>query len=655
MKRIYVLPAVASLLASLSLVACNGGGYASDGLPVSEEEEETINAESFDDLPDCSSELEGDRAKVDGKSYVCKDGEWEKATNKDSKNDDDDDEDDDGDIDDPDGDEDDPDNDGDDDDSSSSKKKSSSSVKGSSSSSAKSSASGKSSGSGSTTATKGPVGQYGQLQAGTNSSGKGRIYGSCKGVSDGNEVAVQGMSLFWSIAGGSEGADYWTADYVNELVSRHHIQLIRGPMGVDGDWGYGNYFTETSYYQSMMDAVVQAAIDNGIYVIIDYHSHEANTNVSNAKSFFSRMAQKWGKYDNVIFEIFNEPIEQTWSTIKSYANQVIPVIREYSDNLIVVGTPNYSANPDAAVGSAISDNNVAYTFHFYAGVDQYQHDIDVQGANAEYAMRNGLSVFVTEWGNSGPTGAGSVVSSRSSDWYNWMKTNKLSGANWAVSSKDEAAAYFTTSGPWSYSTSGSWVNSNIFANLPTSYTACSGGTTPVTSSSSGTKSSASTSTGSDALGGDGMFEVNGGVASSWTLSKPKSVYGYGVESGINDDGNAVLAFWSPGYPAVEYGYEIQATHRVTLKQGYSYQLYVIGYSYDESGAASRYVDMSIVDSYYDSYVGWSFDISDASPYVGTSYCHTYSTDSYAEFHIDGGESVGGFDVLEVRLIEKSGC
>ena len=88
----------------------------------------------------------------------------------------------------------------------------------------------------------GPVSQYGQLQAGKVDNGPGRIYGSCKGVTSGNEVAVQGMSLFWSIAAGSEGADYWKAQYVDGLVENHRIQLIRAPMGVDeafsADAGY---------------------------------------------------------------------------------------------------------------------------------------------------------------------------------------------------------------------------------------------------------------------------------------------------------------------------------------------------------------------------------------------------------------------------------
>ena len=328
----------------------------------------------------------------------------------------------------------------------------------------------------------GPVSAYGQLQAGKNSSGKGQIYGSCKGVSSGNEVQVQGMSLFWSIAD-DVGAPFWTADYVSGLVSRQNIQIIRAPMGVDEEWGAGNYFTNTSRYQGLMNTVVQAAIDNDIYVIIDYHSHKANDNVNNAKTFFKYMAEKWGKYDNVIFEIFNEPTSQDWSTIKNYADQVISTIRQYSDNLIVVGNRSWDQYPNEAASNPINDKNVAYTFHFYAGT----HSTGKEGANAVSAMNSGLSVFVSEWGTVNADGGGSV-SGNSSTWLNWMNDHKLSGANWSVSNKNEGASYFSGSA-WNYSESGNWVNTNIFSKLPKSYTACSG--TPIQSSSSVAQSSSS--------------------------------------------------------------------------------------------------------------------------------------------------------------------
>ena len=339
----------------------------------------------------------------------------------------------------------------------------------------------------------GPVSQYGQLQAGKNSAGQGRIYGSCKGVSNGNEVQVQGMSLFWSIAG--DVGDFWNSSTVTGLVQRQNIQLIRAAMGVDEDWGSGNYFTNQSKYQGMMDAVVQAAIDNDIYVIIDYHSHKASGDVNSAKSFFSRMAQKWGGYDNVIFEIFNEPTSQSWGTIKTYADEVVKTIRQYSDNLILVGSRNWDQFPNDAINNEVADSkhNIAYTFHYYAG----SHSIDSEGSHAEEAMRNGLSVFVSEWGTVHSSGNNGFNSGNSQSWYNWMVENKLSGANWSVSNKGESASYFSGSPNedgtnWNYTQSGSWVNEKIFSKLPKSYSACS--TSPVPSSSSAEVPPSSSST-----------------------------------------------------------------------------------------------------------------------------------------------------------------
>ena len=361
----------------------------------------------------------------------------------------------------------------------------------------------------------GPVAQYGQLQTGTNASGYGRIYGSCPTWSvSGKEVQVKGMSLFWSINDAS--AALWDADVITRMVKEHNIQLIRAAMGVDEEWGDGNYFTSTRYYQNLMDEVVQAAIDNDIYVIIDYHSHRAHEDVTIAKEFFTRMASKWGDYDNVIFEIFNEPACITggtgdcseiefgggylgWSSIRTYANQVISVIREYSDNLIIVGTPMWDQQPNAAINSKVTDkyNNTAYAFHYYAG----SHSTSVEGANAVKAMNAGLSVFVSEWGTINADGKGAVASSNTT-WQTWMNTHKLSSANWSLTNLTEdvsglyggdgqGGSYFSattrpTSTTWNYSKSGTWLNTNVFDNLPgySDYTACAGTVTPKSSSSS---------------------------------------------------------------------------------------------------------------------------------------------------------------------------
>jgi endoglucanase len=54
------------------------------------------------------------------------------------------------------------------------------------------------------------------------------------------------------------------------------------------------------------------------------------------------MATTYGGYDNVIYEIYNEPWgSKSWSgTVKPYSEAVIAAIRAIdSDNLIIVGSP----------------------------------------------------------------------------------------------------------------------------------------------------------------------------------------------------------------------------------------------------------------------------------------------------------------------------
>ena len=349
----------------------------------------------------------------------------------------------------------------------------------------------------------GPVSQYGQLQAGKNAAGEGRIYGSCPAYStSGQEVQVKGMSLYWNIS--PQAIKFYNPRIITELVKNHNIQLIRVAVGVDEDWGHGNYFTDTAYYQGVTDKVVQTAIDNDIYVVIDYHSHKAHEDVARAKRFFERMAKKWGAYDNVIFDSFNEPacikngnVECSdpangpgflaWPAIREYSEQIVKVIREYSDNLIIVGTPVWSQQPGEAVGAPVADpaNNIAYSFHYYAGA----HSLRQMSPGVEKAMKNGLAVFVSEWGTVHPVNIGAVAGSNRL-WQNWMDKHKLSSASWSLVNFTEDAqkryggdgqgsSYFAAdfnpdnpSAKWSYSESGKWVNKNVFAKLPRQYTSC---------------------------------------------------------------------------------------------------------------------------------------------------------------------------------------
>ena len=402
----------------------------------------------------------------------------------------------------------------------------------------------------------GPVSQYGQLQAGKDNAQNGRIYGSCRHFrSSGHEVQVKGMSLFWSCAANQQR--YWKKDIITGLVERQNIQLIRAAMAVDdmGEWADGHYFTKPDFYQAMLDEAVEAAIENDIYVIIDFHSHVAADSVKNAKDFFAIQAQKWGTYDNVIFEVFNEPICASGSVgdnsdcseyggyigmaaIKTYADQVVSVIREYSDNLIIVGTPMWDQYPNAVVDYPVEDplenDNIAYAFHFYAGRDDgtAAHEFSLT-SNANFAMQRGLSVFVSEWGTVGYNGGGVPSTTLNPQWQTWMNSRKISSANWNVGKSDDPSSesgseYFgfnfdpdNAPDNWTYSRSGQWVNANVFNDLPATYMACDD-YVPASSSSSGGISSSS--------GGSGIYTLMpvydyAYAGDGWTVANPEGEWG----------------------------------------------------------------------------------------------------------------------------------
>lgn len=125
------------------------------------------------------------------------------------------------------------------------------------------------------------------------------------------------------------------------------------------------------FHFQRVKSVIEAAIRNGIYVIVDWHDDEAILSDHTAASmkFFNNISLIYGSYPHVIYEIFNEPYGNiTWDQIKQYHEKIIPVIRANDpNNIIVLGTPSWSSYVDVAAKSPVNGTNLAYTMHFYAG------------------------------------------------------------------------------------------------------------------------------------------------------------------------------------------------------------------------------------------------------------------------------------------------
>jgi endoglucanase len=267
------------------------------------------------------------------------------------------------------------------------------------------------------------------------------------------------------------------------MVRDMNIQIVRAAMATGNeDWqgGYKGYASDPNTQKNLMKTVVEAAIKNDIYVIIDWHSHEAHKQTDAAKNFFKEMAETYGQYDNVIFEVYNEPQQISWSEVKNYANQVIQVIRQYSDNLVLVGNPSWDQNPSDAIGNEVNDSkkNTAYTLHYYANSHNWSGNYDwggeSEGSKGEKAMNAGLSVFVSEWGTADASGGGDPNQSRNKSWQDYVNKHKLSWANWSASYISEGTAAFqngSSKTSLQYTTSGNLVKGYLATN-PTSYKAC---------------------------------------------------------------------------------------------------------------------------------------------------------------------------------------
>lgn len=257
----------------------------------------------------------------------------------------------------------------------------------------------------------------------------------------GEPLSLAGPSLFWGNKGWFDKAEfgpdaYYNADVVRYFRREWNAPIIRISMGGATP---GGYLDDPVGRWQKITAVADAAITEGMYFIVDWHEHAAEKQPEEAVAFFQRVAGTWGGTRNLIYEIYNEPLNTTdWNTvIKPYAERVIAAIRRIDpDNLIVVGTQTWSQDVDKAADDPIDGyDNIVYALHFYAGTHR-----EALRDKARYAMGKGLPLMVTEWGTVNANGDGGVHAEETRRWMAFLQRHRLTHLNWSVHSKDEGAS-----------------------------------------------------------------------------------------------------------------------------------------------------------------------------------------------------------------------
>jgi endoglucanase len=261
----------------------------------------------------------------------------------------------------------------------------------------------------------------------------------------GQPVVLRGMSFGWH--------NWWPRFYnegtVQWLAKDWKCNVVRAAMGIEPPDGY---IKKPEWSTEIIKKVVDAAIRENIYVIIDWHSH--GIQLEQAKKFFTEMAKAYGKYPHVIYEIFNEPDHESWEDVKKYSVEVMSAIRAIDpDNIILAGSPHWDQDVHIVADAPIQGfSNIMYTLHFYAGThSQYLRD------RADYALKKGIPLFISESAGMEATGNGPINETEWKKWIDWAETNKISWLTWSVADKNETCSVLTPSA----GSTGRWKDTDL--------------------------------------------------------------------------------------------------------------------------------------------------------------------------------------------------
>lgn len=232
--------------------------------------------------------------------------------------------------------------------------------------------------------------------------------------------------------------------WYDSILTYDNLKHLRDEWGINV-FRLAMYTEENGYISNpnLKDKVIELSdilIKLDMYVIIDWHilsDGNPMKHIDESKAFFNEISSRYSKSSNIIYEICNEPNNVTWKdSIKPYAEEIIPIIRKNNPNcLIVVGTPTWSTDVDEVIESPLTDKNILYSCHFYAGT----HKTDTRN-KIKKVLDSKLCVMITEWGTTNLTGDNELSLDSATEWLKFLNENNISWINWSFSNKNEDSA-----------------------------------------------------------------------------------------------------------------------------------------------------------------------------------------------------------------------
>ena len=177
-----------------------------------------------------------------------------------------------------------------------------------------------------------------------------------------------------------------------------------------------------------MNRTIEAASRRGLSVIIDWHaigwpggSFERpdpswglpadlyDCDLPLALGFWSAMAARYGQRDDVLFELWNEPVDlelkgdarppgADWARLRPVWNSMIKTLRLRASNQLIVSGGSWAADLTGVRNAPLADPGVGYGWHVYPGTggrDPERWSSLLDGADTV------APIYVTEWGFGG--------------------------------------------------------------------------------------------------------------------------------------------------------------------------------------------------------------------------------------------------------------
>jgi endoglucanase len=233
----------------------------------------------------------------------------------------------------------------------------------------------------------------------------------------------------------------------SEVVTYENLKKLKEGWGINcfrvamyTDPNINGYVLTKEQNKANAIKIIDMCEQLGIYAVMDWHTlNDGNPQTYQAEAieFFNEISEKYKENPFLIYEICNEPNNCTWvDNVKPYAEEVIKTIRNNSPKAMIwVGVPGWGKNIGEAKASPIEAENIAYTFHFYAGsmADDYRRNVDK-------CLEEKFPIVVSECGITDLTGNGEIYKEEFAKWIDYLNSHEISWIFWQFSNKEEGSS-----------------------------------------------------------------------------------------------------------------------------------------------------------------------------------------------------------------------